>query len=126
MNPIQTNTFSLRLAQTYGVRPVRPAPAFQPGVTGAATGGATQAGNPAGSASRAGVDTVELTTNAQARERIAGMVAARVGGSIDFTLTNEGVMSPGQAGALKLHRQPADLNTAATGVVLGRQVDHEA
>jgi hypothetical protein len=79
-------------------------------------------------ASRIGPDTVELSSHVAARQRIASLVAARVpgaSGSIDFTVGDEGVLAPGQAGAMQLHRRPADLNAAATGVSVGRSLDLE-
>lgn len=122
MDPIQNNPFALRIASAYGVgptravypvQPVRPASPVQGGTTSQVSG-------------RAGVDTVELSRHVAARERIAGLVAAQVPGSIDFTVADDGVSAPGQAGALQLFRRPADLNAAATGVTMGRALDLQA
>lgn len=123
MNPIQNNPLQLRLAQAYGLRPVQPVRAVAPASGGVRAGGS---GDFRSIGAARGADSVELSSNVAARERIAGLVAARVPGSIDFTLTNEGVLTPGEAGALKLHLHPADLNAAATGVALGQKFDLEA
>lgn len=126
MDPIRNSLASLRLAQAYGIRPVRAVQPVQPANAAEFAQSATDAARSSPASHRSGSDTVELSANAAARQRIASLVAARVPGSIDFTLTNEGVMAPGEAGAMKLHRHPADLNSAATGVALGRAIDFEA
>lgn len=125
MDPIQSNPFTLRVANAYGVGPRRLVVPVQP-VAPAAPVSAGTAGA-IGPSRTTGVDTVELSGHMAARERIASLVAARVPGSIDFTVADDGVFTPGpaaeSAGALQLYRRPADLNAAATGVTLGRSLD---
>ncbi|CAG0968997.1 hypothetical protein PHYC_01138 [Phycisphaerales bacterium] len=68
-------------------------------------------------------DRVELTAHSpQAgamRERVSGLVGAKVPGGVDFLASG----SAPSSGALPMYRHPADKNAAATGVDLGRRLD---
>lgn len=129
MDPIQNNPFTLRIAKAYGVGPRRAVVPVQPvAPTSPVSAGsaASRAGTGAGGVNRTGTDSVELSGHIAARQRIASLVAARVSGlspGLDFTVADDGVLVPGEAGALQLHRRPEDLNAAATGVTVGRMVD---
>lgn len=123
MDPIQNNPFSLRIANAYGVGPTRAVSPVRP--VSPVSVPAAPAGDAPFAAGRIGTDTVELSSNVAARQRIASLIAARVPGTMDFTVADDGVMMPGQAGSLQLYRRPADLNAAATGVTVGRSLDLE-
>lgn len=133
MDPIQNNPFALRIANAYGVGPGRPVFPVQPvRPVSPVSAGADRAGDRGFGAGRIGTDTVELSSNVAARQRIASLVAARLpgeSGTVDFTVADEGILMPGPAsaeGPLQLYRRPADLNAAATGVTMGRSVDLRA
>jgi len=62
------------------------------------------------------IDSFEPTARASAASRL---VAAAVPGGVEFTARQNG----GAPGAFPMYRHPADRNTAATGVSLGRLID---
>ncbi|MCC6676637.1 MAG: hypothetical protein IT436_05790 [Phycisphaerales bacterium] len=127
MDPIQNNPFALRIANAYGAGPARAVYPVEPvRPVSPVSAGADRVADGSFGAGRIGTDTVELSSNVAARQRIASLVAARVPGTIDFTVADGGILAPGEAGALQLHRRPADLNAAATGVSVGRSLDLQA
>lgn len=106
----------LRLAQAYGVPPPQRLAPAQPPAAG-------KPASPAQPAKRtqavAGARIATPEIPADTSRRLSALVAARVGGQIDFTAAGQ----PVAAGALPLYRHPADKNAAATAVSAGRSLD---
>ncbi len=104
-------TYAFRLARAYGVPAAAPA---QPAAVTTASGLTVR---PMDTARQVDQATLETSRKLQSARRL---VAAKVGGGIDFNTGNVRASAPG---ALPLYRHPADKNAAATAVDLGRRLD---
>lgn len=104
-----TNPF--HIAAAYGLRPQ--APVARPAPT-------TPTSNVSAVRNADAVANIARTPDAGAVSATARLVAAVVPGRIDFTADQ-----PVQTSALPMYRHPADRNTAATMVALGRSLDIE-
>ena len=113
-NPAAAGAIPFRLAQAYGVAaPTKPAPTGPIQTQPAAAPQTTHITQTA-AISRPTVGG-DIDANAA---RVTRLIGAVVPGKVDFSGD-----TPRQESSLPLYRHPADKNTAATGVQVGRVVD---
>jgi len=121
MDASAPGSLPLRLAQAYGVTP----PVRRPPAQAAPAAKPSAATQPAAiqpaqrTQAVAGTRIATPAVPPDTARKLSSLVAARVGGQIDFTAAGQ----PVAAGALPLYRHPADKNAAATAVSAGRSLD---